>query len=204
MNNTEKPTEDSKTPDHNQSNTDSPEQRDSQETQADTNGPPAENEATDSKKSPEEALQQEVVEYRDRFLRAHADMENMRRRMDKERTDLLKYGMEGFFKDFLPILDSFSKIDLSGGDEASFTQFAEGVGMVKKQLLDLVVKHGLEAIKSEGEPFDPNLHQAIQKIESEDVENEVVADEFATGYLLNGRLIRPSMVSVKVPTSSGK
>ena len=66
----------------------------------------------------------------------------------------------------------------------------------------MLEKHGLKAVESAGEPFDPNMHQAIQRIESDEVESETVSQEFARGYLLNGRLVRPAMVSVAVPKKS--
>jgi molecular chaperone GrpE len=78
-------------------------------------------------------------------------------------------------------------------------QFLEGIVLVKKQLNDVVAKHGLQKVEAEGTKFDPNIHQAIQKIEEDGATEETVGQEFATGYLLNGRLLRPSMVSVKVP-----
>jgi len=148
-----------------------------------------------------ESLKADVADLKDKYLRTMAEMDNVRRRADKERSDLIKYGMESFFKDFLVVLDSFDKAapEAQKADGTNLEQFVEGMVMVKKQLSDLVEKHGLQKIESADVVFDPNLHQAIQRVEEEGVKEEVVNQEFATGYLLNGRLLRPSMVSVKVP-----
>lgn len=153
-----------------------------------------------------ERLTQEALDFKDKYVRAVAEMENMRRRMDKERSDLLKYSMENVFKDFLPALDSLEKALPDSGDAKPKTNggadpsYYEGMLMVKKQLLDTLRKHGLEAIDARGAAFDPNVHQAIQRIESANVDTDTVGDEFARGYVLNGRLLRPAMVSVLTPS----
>ncbi len=151
-----------------------------------------------------EKLALEAADLKDKYVRAVAEMENMRRRMERERTDLIKYGLENVFKDFLPVLDSLEKAmpesdagHASGG--GSGASYLEGMMMVKKQLQDAFRRHGLELISAKGVPFDPNLHQAIQRVESPDVDVDTVGDEFARGYMLNGRLLRPAMVSVLTP-----
>lgn len=132
----------------------------------------------------------------------------MRRRMERERTDLAKYALESTFKDFLPALDSLEKALPESGEAAprpnggEDPSYYDGMVMVKKQLLDTFKKHGLETIRAKGVPFDPNLHQAIQRVESSDVKRDTVGDEYAAGYSLNGRLLRPAMVSVLTPSGS--
>ncbi len=150
----------------------------------------------------------EAQEFKDKYMRSVAEMENMRRRMERERTDLVKFAAEKAFKDFLPVLDTFQKAlpdadavatkDATGVDRG----FVDGMVMVKRQLLEVFKKHGLEIVHARGEVFDPNLHQAIQRVESPDVTVETVGDEFAQGYMLNGRLLRPAMVSVLIPVGS--
>jgi molecular chaperone GrpE len=106
-------------------------------------------------------------------------------------------------KDLLPVLDSFELAvpsdtvapDVDAGEKS----FHSGVLMVKKQMLDTLKKHGLEQIDAKDKPFDPNFHQAIQRVESAEHKEETVAGEFQKGYVLNGRLIRPAMVSVFIP-----
>lgn len=146
-------------------------------------------------------LAKETADLKDKYLRAMAEMENIRRRAEREKTDLIKYGLENVFKDFLPALDSLEQALPEGAEAKANGQdgYREGMLMVKKQLLDVFKKHGLEPISAQGAAFDPNLHQAIQRIDSEDVKIETVGNEFARGYMLNGRLLRPAMVSVLTP-----
>ncbi|SME89721.1 nucleotide exchange factor GrpE [Pseudobacteriovorax antillogorgiicola] len=145
-------------------------------------------------------LEAENKELQNKFLRTVADMENLRRRHDKEKSDLAKYGNEKLLEDLLPVLDSFEKALATGeGDESQ--SYVEGVKMVFKQLTDMAEKHGLTGFESQGEEFDPNLHQGIQRIEDESVETERVKDVFQKGYMLNERLLRPAVVSVAVPAT---
>ena len=151
-------------------------------------------------------LQDEISELKDKYVRAHAEMENMRRRQERERLDLVKFGLETIFKDLLPVLDSFEKAIPENSNVAALTDasniqaFAEGMIMVRRQLLDVCRKHGLEAIDAKDAPFDPHLHQAIQRVDSANVTVDTVANEYARGYQLHGRLLRPAMVSVLTPT----
>jgi molecular chaperone GrpE len=146
-------------------------------------------------------LEDEVQEHKDRYLRTLAEMDNMRRRHERERQDLLKFASEKLLQDLLPVLDSFEKATAAGGAAAaaeSGNAIVEGIRMVHKQLTHVLETNGLKAVDAVGKTFDPNLHQAIQRIEG-DVSEETVKDEYQRGYTLNGRLIRPSMVSVLVP-----
>jgi molecular chaperone GrpE len=144
-------------------------------------------------------LEDEVQDAKDRYLRTLAEMDNMRRRHERDRQDLLKFASEKLLQDLLPVLDSFEKATAAGGAEAG-NAVVEGIRMVHKQLTHVLETNGLKAVEATGKSFDPNLHQAIQRIEG-DVEAETVKDEYQRGYTLNGRLIRPSMVSVLVPKS---
>lgn len=148
-----------------------------------------------------EQAEQERDDFKDRYMRSMAELENLRKRFDRERSDLLKYGHEKVLSDILPVLDSFEKAMAT--DKSSGESYAEGVKMVHRQLFDVLEKHGLKTVEAEGKPFDPNVHQGIQRIES-DVGTEMVRDEFQKGYLLNDRLIRPAVVSVAVPEQSKK
>jgi molecular chaperone GrpE len=130
----------------------------------------------------------------------------MRRRMERERGDLVKFALENVLKDLLPTLDSFEKALPDAGDTAQASSpengYLAGMIMVKRQLLDVLRKHGLEEIHAKGQLFDPNMHQAIQRLESAEVEKDTVCDEFARGYTLHGRLLRPAIVSVLSPSGS--
>lgn len=144
-------------------------------------------------------LEEQLLEAKDRYLRQAADMENMRRRQEKDRADLLKFGTEKLLQDLLPVLDSLDKaLEAAAGQSNPVT---EGVKMVHKQFTTVLEQNGLKSINAKGQTFDPNLHQAIQRLE-EDVTEDTVKEEYQKGYTLNGRLVRPAMVSVSVPKSS--
>lgn len=144
-------------------------------------------------------LEEQLLEAKDRYLRQAADMENMRRRQEKDRADLLKFGTEKLLQDLLPILDSLDKAMESA--EGQTNAVVEGVKMVQKQFVTVLEQNGLKPIVAKGASFDPNLHQAIQRLE-DDVTEDTVKEEYQKGYTLNGRLVRPAMVSVSVPKST--
>ena len=144
-------------------------------------------------------LEEQLLEAKDRYLRQAADMENMRRRQEKDRADLLKFGTEKLLQDLLPVLDSLDKAMQSADGQTN--PVVEGVKMVQKQFVTVLEQNGLKPIDSKGASFDPNLHQAIQRLE-DDVAEDTVKEEYQRGYTLNGRLIRPAMVSVSVPKST--
>jgi molecular chaperone GrpE len=164
------------------------------------------NQATTTESSVDvEQMGKDLAEMKERLLRNVAEMDNMRKRLEREKADFIKFSLESVLKDMIPVLDSFDKalFGVSSHSESGDPKsFHDGMTMVHKQLLNALAKHGLEPVESVGKPFDPNLHQAIQRIESSDVSDEVVATEFMKGYALHGRLIRPAMVSVKVPGGS--
>lgn len=151
-------------------------------------------------------LSQELDEYKDKYLRTAAEIENLRRRMEKDRSDLLKYGAEKLLKDMIPVLDSFEKaVEGASAEGASESDtLKDGILLVQKQLFEVLKSNGLSIIEAAGEKFDPNIHQGIQKVESDKVKEDTVKDQFATGYMLNDRLIRPAMVSVLVPKEDEK
>ncbi len=172
---------------------------------SDDSNPTPESDQNDSTAGQDDELARlriESSDWKDRCLRAHAEMEMMRRRHEKDRLDTVKFSNESILKDIIPVLDSFEQaapeVQGESPDELG-TSFMAGFVMVKRQLLTVLAKHGLEPVISVGEPFDPNVHQAIQRTESADVNDEVVQMEFAKGYTLHGRLVRPAMVAVKVP-----
>ena len=111
-----------------------------------------------------EQLQQELDAYKDKYLRAVADLDNIRRRHERERQDLMKFGNEGLLKDFLPVLDALDKAvpadvedQLKNASEQT-ASFVDGMLMIKRQLLSALEKHGLAAVEAVGQRFDPNVH----------------------------------------------
>jgi molecular chaperone GrpE len=142
-------------------------------------------------------LQKELADMRDQHLRSLADMENHRKRLEREKSDYLKYGNEKIMRDILPVLDSID--NATDGSKGSGDGVLEGFLLVKQQLHSILETHGLKPITALDSDFDPNFHQAVQRVEDQDCQKDEVFEEYQKGYLLHGRLLRPSMVSVKTP-----
>jgi molecular chaperone GrpE len=152
----------------------------------------------DSASTPEiEQLKAERDELRDMLLRRQAEFDNFRKRTERERSEYLQWaGMEAV-KDLLPVLDDFERaMRVEGGNP----DYVKGVEMINTRMLDTLKKLGLEPIESTGKPFDPHLHQAIERVETTDAEDGTVLGEFQRGYNFKGKLLRPAMVRVAVNT----
>lgn len=137
-----------------------------------------------------------LKEANERMLRAAADLENYKKRAQKEKEELQKFGVEKLLKDLLPVLDNFDRALEQAAKGATVEAFAEGVKMTKKFFEDTVGKHGVKGFRAQGEPFDPHRHEAVQQIDSAEVPQNHVAVELVRGYTLHERLIRPAMVVV--------
>jgi len=143
-----------------------------------------------------EMKEKEVAENYHNYLRALADLENYKKRAAKEKSDLIKFGNENLLRDFLPILDSLDRaLDTANGSN-NFDSFREGLKLVRDQFLCCMERYGVEPIAACGQDFDPTVHEAMLEVESHQHENSKVVDEYEKGYLLKGRLLRPSKVSV--------
>jgi molecular chaperone GrpE len=153
-------------------------------------------ETVESLKAQLEAKEKEVADNYNNYLRALADLENYKKRAAKEKSDLIKYGNENLLRDFLPILDSLDRALGTANNSNDFNAFREGLTLVRDQFLCCMEKYGVEPIAACGEDFDPNVHEAMLEVESDEHEERKVVDEFERGYLLQGRLLRPSKVSV--------
>jgi len=142
-------------------------------------------------------LQAEVAEARDAALRAQADAQNSKRRSEQDVEKARKFALEGFAKELLPVVDNLERAleATEGGDEA-VKAIAEGVELTLKSFQDALKKFHVEVVDPQGEPFDPNLHQAMSMVENNDVEPNSVIAVMMKGYTLNGRLLRPAMVMV--------
>ena len=131
----------------------------------------------------------------DRFLRAQAELENYKKRVEREKSTLVKYGNEEFIKAILPIIDNLERaLDHTPGENPD--GLMEGIKITLNQVLQVLEKFGVTPIASVGEPFDPSKHEAMMQVESTDHEPNTVVSELQKGYFLNDRLIRPAMVSV--------
>lgn len=147
-------------------------------------------------------LQNELQTAHEQALRAHAEAQNARRRAEQDVEKAHKYGKEKFVADILPVADNLERAVIAATDQTGdFAAVAEGVELTLKSLLDALQRHSVEPVDPAGEPFDPQLHQAMSAIEQADVEPNTVLNVFQRGYTLNGRLVRPAMVIVsKAPS----
>ena len=132
----------------------------------------------------------------DKYLRAVAELDNYKKRTAREKTDIIKYGKEDVIRDILPFVDSLDRALEHAESNTDIQAFKEGLKLIQDQLLCSLKKHGVERIECAGKEFDPNFHEAMQQVNSEHHEENKVINEFERGYLLNGRLLRPSKVSV--------
>jgi len=130
----------------------------------------------------------------DRLARLQAEFENARKRAAREQQDFREYALADAVKALLPTLDSFERA--LKASEAEKSEFRGGVELIYKQLQDALAKLGLRGIPAKGEPFDPHLHQAVEMVDTDEVEDHHVLDELQRGYKLKDRLLRPSMVKV--------
>jgi len=138
-------------------------------------------------------LKQERDMLLDRLARLQAEFDNARKRNLKEQQDFRDYALADAIKSLLPIVDSFDRALASGQTGADF---ANGVQLINRQFHDALTKLGVQPIEAAGQPFDPNLHQAVQMVETDEVEDHHVIDELQRGYKLKDRLLRPAMVRV--------
>ena len=151
-----------------------------------------------SKKEKEIKLfKKEQEESKDKYLRLAAEMDNLRKRIEKEKEDHYQYALSEFMKELLVVLDNFERALESEGDDGK--SFREGMRLIHKQYMDLLMKKGLRPIELQNKKFDPNLHQAFVTEESEEVEEPMIGEEYQKGYSLHERLIRPALVKVIVP-----
>ncbi len=145
-----------------------------------------------------ESLQEELEIARDAVLRAQADSQNSRRRSEQEVEKARKFALERFAGELLSVVDNLERaLEAGAGQEAAeVVAISEGVDLTLKGLLDIFTKFNIVAVNPVGEPFDPNLHQAITMVPNPDMEPNTVMDVMQKGYTLSGRLIRPAMVVV--------
>ena len=141
-----------------------------------------------------EKLTAELKEKEDRVLRLQADFENFRRRTSKEKEELSAVVTQGILKDMLPLLDNFERAMVAETKDGE--AFQKGVEMIFTQFTEILKKNGLEHIEVEGQKFDPNFHQAVMRVQNADMEDDDIAQELQKGYMVKGRVIRPSMVQV--------
>jgi len=145
-------------------------------------------ELNDAKTKSEEAM--------DKMMRLAAEFDNYRKRSAREHENIRKFAAENIIKELLPIVDNFERGIESVNDLKDFDSFLNGVKLILNQMINLLEKEGVKQIKAVGEVFDPNIHEAVMHVNSDDYPENIVIQEFQNGYILNDRVIRPAMVSV--------
>ncbi len=156
-----------------------------------------------------EKLQMEIDHLREMYLRKLAEFDNFRKRIERERVEREKLAGLDVVQDLIPVIDNFERA-LGHASESSFEALEQGVGMIAKQLIDVLERRGLEVFDPVGELFDPESHEAIQRVDDSDLPPGTVAWVLAKGFRYGGRLLRPAMVGVvagsaeKAPSSESE
>ena len=140
--------------------------------------------------------QEEAQEHYDRLLRTTADFENYKKRVTKEKSDLIRYGNDELIKELLPVIDNLERALEHASGEGEQEGIAGGVKMTLQQFLGILQRFGVTPIAAEGHPFDPTRHEAVMEQTTDDHEPGHVVSELEKGYLLNDRLVRPAKVVV--------
>lgn len=142
------------------------------------------------------AKHDERYDYYDKYVRAHAEFENAKKRMEKDKVDNLKYANEGFVIDFLPIIDSLEISEKHIKEAKDFKAIQEGVDMIHGQIQKFLKEIGVEKIKTIGEKFNPHLQEAVETADVDGKEEGLIVEELKSGYMLNGKLLRPAFVKI--------
>jgi molecular chaperone GrpE len=152
-------------------------------------------------------LQEKEVEAKanyDLFLRERADLENFKRRMQRDKVEALRFANEPLIRDLLPILDNLERAVSHAQGGGNSQPLVEGVSLVLRSFLDMVEKHGVSRVSAKGQLFDPVKHEAMAQVENIEVVPNTVVDEYAPAYLLHDRLLRPALVVVAKPPADEK
>ncbi|MCR4396731.1 MAG: nucleotide exchange factor GrpE [Candidatus Saccharicenans sp.] len=146
-----------------------------------------------------EQLKQAVEELKEKFLRAAAELDNVRKRTERDKEEFFQYALSDLLRDTLPIIDNFERALKSAEAETNGQTFREGVELIYRMLLNLIRKYGVRPIELQDNKFDPSLHHALASEESAEVSEPQVMEELQKGYLIHNRLLRPTMVKVIIP-----
>jgi molecular chaperone GrpE len=140
-------------------------------------------------------LAAENADLHDRLLRLRAEFDNARRRFEQQRSDYIQFAGMELVRDILPVLDDF---DRALQVETADANYAKGVGLIHQRLSEILTKMGVEPMETVGKRFDPNLHQAVERVPTQSADDQSIVGEFQKGYLYKGKLLRPAMVRVAV------
>lgn len=142
-------------------------------------------------------LQAEKAELADMLVRRQADFENYRKRIERERAEEGRRAQSRLIDEMLPVLDGLDRA-LSAHDDPAYEEYRKGLELIYKQLWDTLARHGLERIEAKGKPFDPHVHQAVDRVETHDHPDGTVVEVLQQGYKFHDRVLRPSAVRVAV------
>lgn len=155
---------------------------------------------TDTEEVTEDPMIAELVKQADenqqRFLRAQADFDNFRRRTQKEKEELAQYASMKLITQLLPVVDNFGRALEAAKTGGEVEAFAKGVDMIFRQFESVLEQEGVKPMEVVGQPFNPDFHQAIMQVESEEHEEGIVVEEVQKGYMLKDKVLRPAMVKV--------
>ena len=146
-------------------------------------------------------LKTEIADLKDRLLRTHAEMDNVRKRLEREKADQAKFAITKFARDIIGVGDNVQRaIDAVPQrmveQDPALKSFFEGVTMIERELLTVLGRHGIKRLDPKGEPFNPNYHQAVVEVPSDEVPAGSVTQVFQAGYMIEDRVLRPAMVAV--------
>ncbi len=160
-------------------------------------------ETTQAEASPEQDMEQMLTDLaaaRDQVIRTQAEMQNLRRRLERDVENAHKYALEKFVGELLPVVDNLERsIQAIDHSNDEFKAVGDGIELTLKSFHDVLDRFKVSAVNPKGEPFDPELHQAMSMLALKEVQPNTVVDVFQKGYTLNGRLVRPAMVVVAKP-----
>ncbi|MDD5680654.1 MAG: nucleotide exchange factor GrpE [Candidatus Omnitrophica bacterium] len=140
----------------------------------------------------------------DKYLRACAELENTKKRLEKEKTDSVRYANDVLILEFLPILDNLEIAEKHIKEAKDFKAVQEGVDMIQLQMQGFLKEIGVERIKTVGEKFDPHQHEVVEVVESEEKSDGLIVEELKPGYRINGRLLRPAFIKIGKKKDNGK
>jgi molecular chaperone GrpE len=165
-------------------------------TEVSANGEEATEEVTEETATLKEVPPEE--DFKEKYYYLAADMDNLRKRFDREKQNLLKYGSEKILSGLLDVVDNLERTSdaIAEEEDEKIKNIYTGIEMVKKQFLDVLKTNGLEQVEALGAKFDPNIHEAMAGQPAPDKENDDIISEFQKGYTLNGRLLRAAKVII--------
>jgi molecular chaperone GrpE len=147
-------------------------------------------------------LKAEKEELLQTMIRRQADFENFRKRTERDRHEEGRRGVERLVVDLIPVLDAFDR-GLEAHDDPAYDEYRKGVSLIRKQLWDTLARHGVQRIEAAGQIFDPYKHQAIERVETDELPDGSIVAVFQDGYTFHGRVLRPAIVRVAVNASEG-